>query len=111
MQLTSNRFKETARQKLQDGNLQMALEKLQTKDKKKPNFVVRAFQSHPLTDDRLKRAQATIAEMLPAKDEYMVSTSEFDEVKARLTQLTANKLRLGTKDDAKPKLKTTGNWQ
>ena len=86
-------------------------EKLQTKDKKKPNFVVRAFQSHPLTDDRLKRAQATIAEMLPAKDEYMVSTSEFDEVKARLTQLTANKLRLGTKDEAKPKLKTTGNWQ
>ena len=82
-------------------------EKLQTKDKKKPNFVVRAFQSHPLTDDRLKRAQATIAEMLPAKDEYMVSTSEFDEVKARLTSMTANKLRIGPKDEAKPKLKSS----
>jgi Zn-dependent protease with chaperone function len=86
-------------------------EKLQTKDKKKPNFVVRAFQSHPMTDDRLKRAQATIAEMLPAKDEYMVSTSEFDEVKARLTSLTANKLRIGPKDEPKPKLKTAGKWQ
>ncbi|HWK31845.1 MAG TPA: M48 family metallopeptidase, partial [Terriglobales bacterium] len=82
-------------------------EKLQTKDKKKPNFVVRAFQSHPLTDDRLKRAQATIAEMLPAKDEYMVSTSEFDEVKARLVSLTTNKLRFGTKYEAKPKLKSS----
>jgi predicted Zn-dependent protease len=86
-------------------------EKLQTKDKKKPNFVVRAFQTHPMNDDRLKRAQKTIAELLPAKDEYMVSTSEFDEVKARLTSLTANKLRIGPKDEPKPKLKTAGKWQ
>jgi Zn-dependent protease with chaperone function len=86
-------------------------EKLQTKDKKKPNFAVRAFQSHPMTDDRLKRAQKTIAELLPAKDEYMVSTSEFDEVKARLTSLTTNKLRIGPKDEPKPKLKTAGKWQ
>jgi predicted Zn-dependent protease len=35
-------------------------EKLQSKDKKKPNFVVRAFQTHPMSDDRLKRAQETI---------------------------------------------------
>jgi len=86
-------------------------DKLQTKDKKKPNFVVRAFQSHPMNDDRLKRAQKTIAELLPAKDEYMVSTSEFDEMKARLTSLTANKLRIGGKDEPKPKLKTAGKWQ
>jgi beta-barrel assembly-enhancing protease len=72
---------------------------------------VRAFQSHPMTDDRLKRAQKTIAELLPAKDEYMVSTSEFDEVKARLTSLTANKLRIGPRDEPKPKLKTAGKWQ
>lgn len=86
-------------------------EKLQTKDKKKPNFVVRAFQSHPMTDDRLKRAQMTIAELLPARDEYMVSTSEFDTMKARLASLTANKLRIGPKDEAKPKLKAAGKWK
>jgi predicted Zn-dependent protease len=86
-------------------------EKLQTKDKKKPNFVVRAFQTHPMNDDRLKRAQKTIAELLPAKDEYMVSTSEFDEVKARLTSLTSNKLRIDGKGEPRPKLKTAGKWQ
>lgn len=83
-------------------------EKLQSKDKKKPNFVVRAFQTHPMSDDRLKRAQETIAEMLPEKNDYLVSTSEFDAIKARLTEMTANKLRFGTKGakDEKPKLKT-----
>jgi Zn-dependent protease with chaperone function len=85
-------------------------EKLQSTDHKKPNFVVRAFQTHPLSDDRLKRAQATIEEMLPEKNDYLISTSEFDEVKARLASLSANKLRIGTrigtKDEAKPKLKT-----
>jgi predicted Zn-dependent protease len=86
-------------------------EKLQTKDKKKPNFVMRAFQTHPMNDDRLKRAQKTIAELLPAKDQYLVSSSEFDEIKARLGALTANKLRFGTKDEPKPRLKTTGKWQ
>jgi Zn-dependent protease with chaperone function len=86
-------------------------EKLQTKDKKKPNFVVRAFQTHPMNDDRLKRAQKTIAEMLPAKDEYLVSSSEFDEIKARLGELTANKLRIGIKDEAKPRLKAAGKWR
>jgi predicted Zn-dependent protease len=82
-------------------------EKLQSKDHKKPNFVVRAFQSHPMTDDRLKRAQATIAELLPEKDQYLVSSSEFEEVKQRLTELTANKLRLDATDEAKPKLKSS----
>jgi predicted Zn-dependent protease len=87
-------------------------EKLQSTDHKKPNFVVRAFQTHPLSDDRLKRAQQTIEEMLPEKNDYLISTSEFDEVKARLASLSANKLRIGTrigtKDEAKPKLKTRG---
>jgi hypothetical protein len=64
-----------------------------------------------MNDDRLKRAQKTIAELLPAKDEYMVSTSEFDEMKARLTSLTANKLRIGGRDEAKPKLKAAGKWR
>jgi Zn-dependent protease with chaperone function len=88
-------------------------EKLQSKDKKKPNFVVRAFQTHPMSDDRLKRAQETIEEMLPEKNDYLISTSEFDEIKARLNEMTANKLRFGTKGskDEKPKLKTRGMWQ
>jgi hypothetical protein len=51
--------------------------------------------------------------MLPEKNDYLISTSEFDEIKARLNEMTANKLRFGTKGskDEKPKLKTRGMWQ
>jgi len=64
-------------------------EKLQTKDEKKPNFVVRAFASHPPTGDRVKKTQMVIEHYLPERDEYIVTTSEFDEVKARLAQLNS----------------------
>jgi hypothetical protein len=85
-------------------------EKLQSQDKKKPNFVVRAFQSHPMTDDRLKRAQKTIAELLPPKDDYLITTSEYEAMKERLTKLVSNRLKFGnSKHDEgdKPKLKTS----
>jgi predicted Zn-dependent protease len=61
-------------------------EKLHTKEKQKHNFVARAFATHPMTEDRIRRAQKEISTMLPAKDEYIVDTSEFQEVKSRLAE-------------------------
>ena len=66
--------------------------------RKKPNFIARAFASHPMNDDRIRRAQKEIATMLPEHDEYIVNTSEFDQVKARLVQLVNAKTRLGLID-------------
>ena len=63
-------------------------EKLQTKDEKRPNFVVRAFASHPPTGDRVRKTQLVIEHYLPDRDQYVVTTSEFDEVKARLARLS-----------------------
>jgi beta-barrel assembly-enhancing protease len=54
--------------------------------RKNPNFVARAFDSHPMNQDRIRRAQKEIGTMLPAHDQYLVNTSEFDEVKAHLLQ-------------------------
>jgi beta-barrel assembly-enhancing protease len=60
-------------------------EKLHLQGKqKKQGFLARAFLTHPMTGDRIKRAQQTIEKYLPAKNEYIVDTSDFDEVKARL---------------------------
>lgn len=56
-----------------------ALEKRQ-----KHSFVSKLFSSHPMTEDRIKRAQGEVATLLPPRDQYVVSTSEFDEVKVRL---------------------------
>ena len=53
---------------------------------KKPNIVARAFDSHPMNQDRIRRAQKEIESMLPPHDQYLVNTSEFDEVKAHLLE-------------------------
>ena len=65
-------------------------EKIETLDKKKPNFIAKAFATHPMTEDRIRRAQDEIQTLLPAKDEYIVDTSEFQDVKARLASLVNN---------------------
>jgi hypothetical protein len=62
-------------------------EKLETQQKGHAGFVARAFSTHPMNDDRIRRAEAEL-EMLPARDDYIVTTSEFDQVKARLIHLT-----------------------
>lgn len=62
-------------------------EKLHAKQKEKHSFIARAFTTHPMTGDRIKRAQEEIDTLLPPKDEYVVDTSEFQEVKAHLSAL------------------------
>lgn len=79
-------------------------EKLQAKDKKRPNFFARAFSSHPMTEDRIKRAQNEIEALLPPRDEYVVDTSEFQEVKARLLALV-NRNKLSQDGNMRPTLR------
>ena len=62
-------------------------EKIEAQEKKKPGAIAKAFSSHPMTPDRVEHAQAEMKNVLPARDEYVVSTSEFDQVKGRLAAL------------------------
>src|SRR6267378_1681549 len=59
-------------------------EKIQSLEKKKPGTMAKIFSSHPMTDDRIKNSQKTIQDILLAKPEYVVTTSEFNDVKNRL---------------------------
>ncbi|MBV9624536.1 MAG: M48 family metalloprotease [Acidobacteria bacterium] len=80
-------------------------EKVQAQEKKKPGTISKAFATHPQTPDRIERSQQEIAKILPAKQEYTVTTSEFDTVKARLAALE-NKHKLNDeKDGKKPSLR------
>jgi len=74
-------------------------EKIQTLEKKKPGTMSKVFSTHPMTDDRIKAAQKNIATILKAKPEYVVNTSEFNDVKGRLAMLH-NRRRIDTKEDS-----------
>ena len=68
-------------------------EKIEAQEKKKPGAIAKAFSSHPMTPDRVSHAQQEMATVLPPRDEYVVNTSEFDQVKARLASI-GNKHKL-----------------
>jgi predicted Zn-dependent protease len=87
-------------------------EKLESQEKTKQSFMARAFSTHPMNDDRIRRAEAEL-EVLPPRGNYIITTSDFDQVKSRLLRLTRGKkiepgkpagpvLRKRTSDDDKP---------
>jgi len=84
-------------------------EKIQAMEKKKPGTLSKAFDTHPQTPDRIERSQQEIRKILPAKQQYVVTTSEFDEVKARLAAIENKHKVLDDKDSSKPSLRRTSN--
>ncbi len=82
-------------------------EKIQAKEKKKPGTIAKAFASHPQTPDRIEASQKEIATILPAKAQYIVSTSEFDDVKSRLATIENRHKVIEEKDSSKPSLRRT----
>ena len=82
-------------------------EKIQAKEKKKPGTLAKAFASHPQTPDRIEKSQEEIGKILPARAQYVVSTSEFDDVKARLAVIENRHKVLDEKDSSKPSLRRT----
>jgi predicted Zn-dependent protease len=84
-------------------------EKIQAMEKKKPGTLSKAFDTHPQTPDRIEKSQDEIRKILPAKPQYVVTTSEFDEVKARLAAIENKHKLLDEKDANKPSLRRTSN--
>ena len=82
-------------------------EKVQAQEKKKPGTLSKAFSSHPQTPDRISKSEEEINQVLPAKAQYLVSTSEFDDVKSRLAQIENRHKVLDQKDKNKPTLRRT----
>ena len=84
-------------------------EKIQAMEKKKPGSVSKMFETHPQNADRIEKSQEEIRKILPAKQQYVVTTSEFDEVKARLAAIENKHKILDEKDNNKPSLRRTSN--
>lgn len=78
-------------------------EKIETLEKKQPGSLAKVFSTHPMTEDRIKATQETI-QTLETKPEYVVNTSEFMNVKARLAMLQ-NKRPVDAGQDGRPTLR------
>ncbi len=82
-------------------------EKLDALQKHKPGAISRAFSDHPATPDRIDNVENEIATILPSRPEYMVTTSEFDQVKARLARIQNKRGINDKKGGNKPTLRRT----
>jgi tetrahydromethanopterin S-methyltransferase subunit G len=80
-------------------------EKIQALEKRKPGLVAKAFSDHPQTPDRILHSQEEIARILPAKQDYLVTTSEFEDVKARLARIENKRRLTDTKGVTRPSLR------
>jgi hypothetical protein len=84
-------------------------EKLQAREKKKPGTLARAFSTHPQTPDRIAKSQEEISRILPARAQYVVTTSEFADVKARLASIENRRKLVDDKGGNKPSLRRTAS--
>jgi beta-barrel assembly-enhancing protease len=84
-------------------------EKVQSQEKRKPGTMSKLFSSHPPTEDRIKHSQEIIQKYLKAKPEYVVSTSEFDDVKTRTMAMHNSRKIDNSKDAGRPTLRRNPN--
>jgi predicted Zn-dependent protease len=80
-------------------------ERLQADEKRRPGTIPKVFSTHPPTPERIENSQKEIARILPNRPEYIVTTSEFDSVKARLRNIMFAR-KVNDNQPGKPTLRT-----
>jgi predicted Zn-dependent protease len=63
-------------------------EALESTERRQPGSVAKLFRTHPLTPDRIEKTQKNIDAILPSREQYVINTSEYEQVRARLQGLT-----------------------
>jgi predicted Zn-dependent protease len=63
-------------------------EALESTEKRRPGSVSKLFRSHPLTPERIEKTQRNIDLLLPSRPEYVLNTSEYEEIRVRLDGLS-----------------------
>ena len=77
-------------------------EKLESLERKQPGTVARIFSTHPMDAARIQKTEQEIGRILPAKDEYVVNTSEYTAIRQRLI---AQEARKRSAEDGRPQLR------
>jgi len=77
--------------------------KVMDEERRSPGSIPTVFSDHPPTGERVLKAEQTIKEILPKREQYLVTTSEFDDIKARLQSVISNRKK--QKGDSGPTLR------
>src|SRR6202451_372431 len=80
-------------------------ERIQADEKRRPGTLPKVFSTYPPTPERIEATQKEIARILPARQEYIVTTSEFDSVKSRLRNIMFAR-KVSDNQPGKPTLRT-----
>jgi beta-barrel assembly-enhancing protease len=86
-------------------SLMSFLEKIQAREKIKPGTLSKVFASHPPIESRIAKTQRQIDTKLPSSPQYVVTRSDFDEVRTRLAALENRHRITDEKKDDKPTLR------
>jgi predicted Zn-dependent protease len=78
-------------------------EKLESLERKQPGTVARIFSTHPMDAARIRKTEQEIESILPARDEYVINTSEYIDIRQRMISLEARKKAA---EDGRPQLRT-----
>lgn len=80
-------------------------EKLQSLQRKQPGVIDRLFSTHPMDSDRIQKTEKEIGRILPERPEYVVNTSEYADIRARLLKLEERKRASKPGSEDKPTLR------
>ena len=78
-------------------------EKIESLQKRQPGVFARVFSTHPMDADRIDKTEKEIQQILPSKPEYIVTTSEYHDMRERLIAQDAS--RKSEAQDGRPRLK------
>jgi predicted Zn-dependent protease len=78
-------------------------EKLEALQRTKPGLATKLFSTHPMDSDRIDKTQKEIDRILPSKPEYVVTTSEYHDMRDRLIALENR--RKNEVNDGRPRLR------
>jgi predicted Zn-dependent protease len=85
-------------------------EKVKALQKSKPSAVARMFESHPATESRIRKVQRVIEDYLPDRDQYMVTSSGFDDMQTRMRGILDGRIPAAMQPAARPVLKKRSKW-
>jgi predicted Zn-dependent protease len=80
-------------------------EKIQSLQRKQPGVLDRVFSTHPMDKDRIEKTEKEIGKILPEKPEYIVSTSEYGDMRARLLKQDERKRVTKQEQEDRPTLR------